>query len=248
MQKQCYSSTVSRQQLCECFSFFFLMRKAMIYEVRPARLKKNTSRPNRCTTCGPFVNLFAMGTFLMLAKLICRCVLTYVRLGVCTVGTATDFSFLQWSSNVGSVPVQALTLSLFTGGVCEYEKPQTLNVLHIVCLLSQLTSWMRTYISIMTLFLNVLADRSRSDNFNSSVVQKHRKVGPSIGFPLCKSWHEGLRQNRSQSLPKSLLYVKGLPSGPRNVCLVYSPVWTCKCFSTGASLVQGCGCVYSCLL
>lgn len=96
MLKQCYSSTVSRQQLCECFSFFFYAAQKSNAESNDiwseaCKTEKNTSRPNRCTTCGPFVNLFAMGTFLMLAKLICRCVLTYVRLGVCTVGTATGF-------------------------------------------------------------------------------------------------------------------------------------------------------------
>lgn len=37
------------------------MQKAMTYEVRPARLKKNMSKPKWCTTCGPFVKSFCYG-------------------------------------------------------------------------------------------------------------------------------------------------------------------------------------------
>lgn len=88
----------------------------------------------------------------------------------------------------------------------------------------------------MTVFHNFLADRSRPDNFNSFVVQKHRKVGLSIYFFLHMSWHEGLKENRTQHLLKLLHYVQCLPSGPRYVYLVYSPVWTCKHSSTGAFL------------
>lgn len=38
------------------------MWKAMTYEVRQARSKKNMSKPSWCATCGPFAQPFAMGT------------------------------------------------------------------------------------------------------------------------------------------------------------------------------------------
>ena len=56
------------------------MWKAMTYEVRPARLKKNMSKPNWCTTCGPFEKSLAMGTLRPDVEFqMCLQALTYVR-------------------------------------------------------------------------------------------------------------------------------------------------------------------------
>lgn len=64
---------VCQQQLCICrrgFVHVMLHRaagqenqmwKAMTYEVRPVRLKKNMSKPNWCTMCGPFEKPFCHG-------------------------------------------------------------------------------------------------------------------------------------------------------------------------------------------
>lgn len=114
------------------------------------------------------------------------------------------------------------------------------NAAYIFCLLSKLTSRMKTYMDIITVFHNFLAHRTKPGKFNSFVVQKHREVGQSINLSLHVSWHEGLKETRTQSLLKSLLYEQCLPSGPMCMCLVCSPVWTCKCCSTGASVVRGC--------
>lgn len=99
--------------------------------------------------------------------------------------------------------LSTLSISLFTGAAiinplfihfsCSQAWELSIT-LHIICLLSKVTSWMKTYRPIMTVFHNFLADRNRPDNFNSFVVWKHREVGPSIDFSPRMSWHKRLRK------------------------------------------------------
>lgn len=122
---------VCRQQLCICrWGFVHLMlcraagqernqmQKAMTYEVRPVRLKKNMSKPNWCTTCGPFVKPFAMGTLRSDVGRVdfqmCLQALTYVREGVCTVGAGVS-CLLSWLKKFKCwFSLSTLSISLFT--------------------------------------------------------------------------------------------------------------------------------------
>lgn len=123
------------------------MQKAMTYEVRPAQLKKNMSKPNWCTTCGPFVEPFAMGTLSTDGGRVdfqmCLWGLTYVRKDVCTVG-AGDGCLLPWLKKFKCwFSLSTLSISLFTAAgiinplLIHSPCAQAWITVHIVCLLSK---------------------------------------------------------------------------------------------------------------